>query len=218
MKKLTMSVLLAIAVNSVFAKEGSFEKQSAIQLKAGVYAGGGITMDGNPGVSYPNMLGGNTGAFVRFYIGEHWAVESGLDLYKTETTFGASDIHQPVLYFPTSYSEYSLFAKGYSIPLHIQYHLMSQESMIRPFFSLGFGYSKMSYIRNTTYIDNQSNDVIEFEYVEPDKNMLIQLSQGLTFKLSGKLSLTELSYYKYLPNFGRSEVGFRIGVSYDIVD
>ncbi len=220
MKRFCIILMFTVFCSTLYAidKQPVDSNRSFFQLKGGVYVGGSFLIDGSDVFNYPNMLVGNGGLFLRLHLGKHWAIESGLDIYRTEKTFGSADVNQPTLNPTSTYSEYSVFAKGYAIPLNIQYHIQPIESNIRPFFALGFGYNNMSYMNNTRIVDYFNNDVIEYESVQPDNSILIQISQGLTFKLSEKLSLTELSYYKYLHAYGRNEVGMRLGICYDITD
>ncbi len=214
MKRLLIGAIALLSTTSLHAQIIDDAKQPKPPLLiGGMYVGGHITMEQSQMFDYPNMLSANTGLFMRCFIGQHFAIEASYDVSRSEKTFGA----YPSPYLSQYYTSFSVYNKGFSIPVTFQYHLQRRDAALRPFFGLGLGYSSVSYeqVNNTRNSLNGSTDVSTSTF--EDQSLFAQVVQGLTYQFNQHLQLSQYSYYKYRSNFGRSDVGIRVGLGYTIM-
>lgn len=154
-----------------------------------------------------NLLAGGGVVFARKYLGKHFALQ--VDLCKTisEKTFLYPYYYQVAPTHSISYQISSL-----DIPLNLQYHMGKTESRLRPYISLGLGYANitsLSYYNSWPEIQNNTKVI--------DNGVMMQVTEGITYRISKKLLFEQSLYYKIVHDIGNHRMGLRFGLGYTIM-
>lgn len=145
----------------------------------GLQAGAATLFNGNryyysPGSSM-NLPGITSGVFARYYMGTHFALQTGLNasVYSTKN----DDYYNE----QGGYKILSIDSRmvNYSVPLQLQYHLLNKEARLRPYFGVGIVYNRTYHYRHAyTPTTDGGTSVIS------SNELGLQFTQGLTYQIN----------------------------------
>jgi outer membrane protein W len=198
--KLFTPVLFAVlcAPATLFAQKLSKETTATKAPKLVIGANVGLVQshDNYYGISKTTPT---AALFARYYMGNHLALESGVKF----STYGQRTIQS------VSFQDHRrVTVNTVSVPLHLQYHILSSESKVRPYFGLGAGMTRK--FHNTIILENWQEG---HEFSEAYNDPFFQFTQGLTWQLTKDLQLNQSVYYQ---NDRVGNFGFDIGLGYTI--
>ncbi len=158
---------------------------------------GGYLFDnyGLGGSQTPNL---STGIFARYYMGQHFAIETGLNVqfYRRQSPLGYQynvfEGNSVTTYYPTTRIRYNNF----ELPIEFQYHLGKKDAKLRPYFGIGFGYTRDRYVKNFEYT-RFDGSVVNDRFVETYNDLFISFTQGLTYQVSERLQLNQSLRFKF---------------------
>lgn len=159
----------------------------------------------NPGNSM-NLPGITGGVFARYYMGTHFALQTGLNasVYSMKN----DDYYNE----PGGYKVLSIDSRmiNYAIPLQLQYHLLSKESRLRPYFGVGVVYNRTYHYHHayTPTTDGGTNVVTRNE-------LSLQFTQGLTYQINKHWQLNQSINLNTGSRNGTS-ASFMFGVGYSL--
>ena len=193
------SGMFCLALASATPSLAQESEKANIALKLPKFVVGGKIGISNSYDAYKNVADVNleSSIFFRHYLGKHLALETGLD-----HGYGTTRNH---INSWTGTSRPVLTTNVFTVPVHLQYHYGKREQAIRPYLGIGIGIQRRFYSERFTY----HND--EFVRNQDRNDVILQLTQGLTWQVSKRLQINEALYYRHgtFPH-----VGFQIGAGY----
>lgn len=182
---------------------------------------GGIQADAHIAITYAfhsgnqlNLIAAGGVIFIRKHFGEHLALELDINRNYSERTFGEE--YWPATFPSSGYvtNNFSYRMKSLEIPLHFQFHMGKRDAGLRPYVGLGIGYAAVtSYIGYKDYITGAWGSENTDTYGRP----MIQLTQGITYRVGNRLQINQSLYYKMVHDIGNHRMGLRFGVGYIIM-
>lgn len=158
-------------------------------------------------ISYPSM-----GIFARYRLGEHFAIQGGIEATKFNPVFYTNQSYYPHTVVYPNYTS-SVKTISFDVPISFQYHLLGSESKIRPYFGLGWMTRFNFYNIRETYND-QFNMPRSDTRKEAHSFGHLMVSQGVTWQLNKKWQLNQSVNYMF--NGAANMFNFRFGVGYTI--
>ncbi|MCB0697215.1 MAG: outer membrane beta-barrel protein [Chitinophagaceae bacterium] len=205
-----ISVLISILSFPLCLNAQDMIKSSDVAMSLSFVAG--VQADVHIAVTYAytgenslNLLAGGGILFARKYIGEHLAIEIDICKAVSEKTFVESFSPDP---YPTH--TYSYRMSSLDIPMNLQYHMGKRGSDLRPYVGLGIGYASMtSYGGYTNWPEIDGRNTVT-------TGVMMQATEGITYRLNNKLLLEQSMYYQVAQDIGNHRVGLRLGLGYII--
>lgn len=206
---LTSIVCFTATSTTALAQEVEEKKETFQAPKLVVGANLGLSS----GALSPTFLGdkyfkGSSGLFVRYYFGKHLAVEGGFNYgLEVSKTHNFTYIQGATTYQTDMIQRFST----YSVPVQLQYHLLSPESKIRPYFGIGGGIMRRDFFTNVhSNLEGMGN------YRSSQIYGFASFTQGVTWQLNKKWQINQS--LSVIRNFkGESPtLDFRIGVGYSL--
>lgn len=207
---LTSIVCFTATTTTALAQEAveTEKKQSAPKLVVGANLGLSSAAF-SPQFLNDRYFKGNGGVFARYYFGKHLAVESGFN-YGLEVSVipNYQYVQDGVLHTKRGINRMN----SYSVPLQLQYHLLSPESKIRPYFGLGGGIMYQHYTSNLWPAANGG----DLWSSNSRTTSFASFTQGVTWQLNKKWQINQsLSIIRDLQG-GKPTFDFKVGVGYSI--
>ncbi|RYD57070.1 MAG: hypothetical protein EOP56_09705 [Sphingobacteriales bacterium] len=158
----------------------------------------------------PGKSGSGIGLYARYFISEHWALESGINYNMTDgvTIRGyGSDYTGRQWLIDQRRTEFSI-----EVPVQVQYHLLSKESKIRPYFGAGLVVNAhRDRVRTTSTESGFSKTDV---YYDNYKSGQAFVTQGVTWQINKKWQLNQSVRYRF--NGNTNGLDFKLGVGYTI--
>lgn len=154
--------------------------------------------------------GAGIGLFVRYYMSEHWALESGINYNVSQgmrVQEYVSDAQNNLYIIDQKQVQFNA-----EIPLQVQYHLLSKESKIRPYFGAGFlaaAYHDVIKMRLNNGTDKYRR-VFDNNYWEGQATF----TQGITWQINNNWQINQSLRYRF--NANTNGLDFKIGIGYTI--
>lgn len=189
------------------------KNQSAPKLVIGLQSGvsRNYGLDGYQAYNnQPGKVGSGIGLYARYFLSEHWAIESGVNYNVTDGVrlHGlASDYTGKQWFIDQKRTELSV-----EVPVQVQYHLLSKESKIRPYFGAGFAMSSHHDQLRTTSTES-GYSVTNIRYDQYLRGQVF-VSQGVTWQLNNKWQLNQSFRYRF--NAYTNGLDFKLGIGYTI--
>jgi hypothetical protein len=206
---LTSIVCFTATSTTALAQEVEEKKETTNAPKLVVGANLGLASGAfNPTFLSDRYFKGSGGLFARYYFSKHMAVEGGLNYgLEVSKTNNYTFIKDGTTYQTNIIQRFST----YSVPVQLQYHLLSPESKIRPYFGIGGGIMRRDFFTN---VNGNLEDI--GKYRNSRTSGFASFTQGVTWQLNKKWQINEsITIGKELRD-GIKSTDFRIGVGYSL--
>jgi hypothetical protein len=159
------------------------------------------------GIPVPNLLHFGAGLAAKVMLGRerHWGVELSGYYSQSEKSFtGSYDL-------AGNYSSFGFRRHSFDINVQGQYHFGKEALSFRPYFGMGIGAARVYHTTEEEgSMGNSLDNVIGGGLFTPT----VHFEQGFTHRISGSFSLMQSLFYRYEMDYGRSNVGLRLGFFY----
>jgi hypothetical protein len=201
------------------AQDANLEKEKVHSPKFEIGLQSGINKTlGDPFRSWgryqpPNLNSINTGIFARYYLGKHFAIESGINISSAAINpTRRTDIFD----FGSEQVRKTVNSRSFEIPLQLQYHLLGKDSKIRPYFGLGASYISHNYHITDRYYDATGSPTKNIEYHDNQRTLAVKFTQGITWQINKNWQLNQTIYYQRELAGHKNNIGLQLGVGYTI--
>ncbi len=104
--------------------------------------------------------------------------------------------------------------RSYSLPVTVQYFLLSEKYKLRPFCGAGFKYN---FFNKTNFSSATTSADLMPQYYTPEsdtKYITILFTQGVTFEVNTKIEICQS--FHFIPQNNNSTLGFDLGIGFKI--
>lgn len=158
------------------------------------------------GIPVPNLLHFGAGLAGKMMLGleRHWGIELSGHYSQSEKSFtGFYDL-------VGDYYSFGFRRHNFDINVQGQYHFGKEELSFRPYFGMGIGAARVYHVSDEGGLGNGLDNVIGGGTFTPT----VHFEQGFTHRIGHNWSLMQSVFYRYEMDYGRSNVGLRLGFFY----